>query len=69
MVDDHTSVTDSLLQVIAARYGRYLTAEQLIEVCRGLERAEQTAQTLRRFRLTYGDEPLMVFIPRRTERD
>ena len=69
MMDQHTSGTDSLLQVIAARYGPYLTAEQLTEVRRGLERAEQTAQTLRRFQLTHADEPLMLFIPQRTERD
>lgn len=68
-MQDRVSVPDVLLQVIVARYSAHVTAEQLAEIRRGLERAEQTARTLRQYALTPADEPLALFVPQRTERE
>ncbi|MGH8056418.1 MAG: hypothetical protein ACREOH_04175 [Candidatus Entotheonellia bacterium] len=68
-MQDQASIPDILLQVVMARYGAQLSAEQLAEVRRGLERAEQTAQALRAYVLTNADEPPAIFTPQRAEGD
>lgn len=68
-MQDQPSTLDVLLQVVVARYGAHLSAEQVAEVRRGLERAEQTAQTLRTYVLTNADEPPVLFVPQRAEGD
>lgn len=68
-MQDQASIADVLLQLVVARYGAHLSTEQLAEVRRGLERAEQTAQALRAYVLTNADEPPAMFIPQRVEGD
>ena len=58
-----------LLQLLATRYGAYLTPERLATVRQGLERAAQVTQTLRAYPLTNADAPVLVLHPYRTERD
>jgi hypothetical protein len=63
-----TPTLELLLSLISAHYSAYLTPEQLSAVRQGLERLEQTAQTLRAYPLSNADEPMAVFCPYHLER-
>jgi len=68
-MQDHASIPDVLFHLVVARYGAHLSTEQLAEIHRGLEHAEQTLQALRAYVLTNADEPPAMFIPQRAEGD
>jgi hypothetical protein len=52
---------DGLSAVVRARYGNYLTAEQLREVRKEIARNQVLAERMRQYKLTNGDEPAFTF--------
>ena len=59
--------TEALFELIRARYGERLTAEELDSVRRGVESIVQQARLLRAVRLDNADEPVQRFTPFRRE--
>jgi hypothetical protein len=51
----------ALTEIARLRYGKYLTEEQLKEIERSMERGLASADRLKRFKLTNGDEPAFAF--------
>jgi hypothetical protein len=47
--------------LVRVRYGQFLTAEQLAEVTRQIERSLRSAERLRQVALTNADEPDVIF--------
>ncbi|GBC76629.1 hypothetical protein HRbin08_00091 [bacterium HR08] len=56
-----SAAAEALGQLVRARYGQFLTAEQLAEVVRQIERNLRSAERLRSVALTNADEPDLVF--------
>jgi hypothetical protein len=61
------SETDVLFELIRARYGERLTAEQLAGVRLGIEAIVEQAAALRAIRLDNADEPVQRFMPFRAD--
>ena len=59
--------TDILFELIRARYGARLTAEQLEQVRRGVAAIVEQAAALRAVRLGNADEPVQRFVPFRAD--
>ncbi len=54
-------VTAALVEVVRVRYGKQLTADQLVEIKQGLERSARSSQRLRSVKLKNSDEPDFMF--------
>jgi hypothetical protein len=61
------SEADVLFELIRARYGERLTAEQLAGVRRGVEAIVEQVAALRAIRLDNADEPVQRFAPFRAD--
>jgi len=59
--------SEFLFELVKTRYGERLTADELEEVRKGVERISETVEALRAVKLGNGDEPFSVFIPFREE--
>jgi hypothetical protein len=59
---------DILFDLVRDRYGQRLTAEQLEEVRKGIERIVESARALRAVPLGNSDEPGQPFVPFRADR-
>ncbi len=59
--------SEFLFELVKTRYGERLTADELEEVRKGVERISETAEALRAVKLGNRDEPFSVFIPFREE--
>lgn len=59
--------SEFLFELVKTRYGERLTADELEEVRKGVERISETAEALRAVKLGNWDEPFSVFIPFREE--
>lgn len=59
--DPAAATAEALFTVIRARYGQFLTAEQLDLVQRSVRNRVATAETLRRVQLKNSDEPAFAF--------
>ncbi len=59
--------SEFLFELVKTRYGERLTADELEEVRKGVERISETAEALRAVKLGNEDEPFSVFIPFREE--
>src|SRR5262245_61771670 len=51
----------ALAEAVRARYGKYLTIDELAEIRKGMDRNQQTAQRLLQVKLKNSDEPAFVF--------
>jgi hypothetical protein len=61
-VADQPSFTAlSLGEIVRARYEKYLTPEQIIEIKRSIDRSLRSADRLKEFELKNGDEPAFAF--------
>ena len=67
MSEAKTEEANVLFDMVQRRYGDRLTADQLDEVRKGVERVVEAAEALRAVRLDTGIEPLSVFNPYREE--
>jgi len=56
-----SAAAEALGELVRVRYGQFLTAEQLAEVTRQIERNLRSAERLRSVALTNADEPDLVF--------
>ncbi len=56
-----TDPAEAMLEVVRARYGKYLDDDQLAAVKRTLNRQVARGNRLRQAKLTNGDEPAFVF--------
>ena len=59
--ESSTAVAEALAEVVNARYGKHLSAEQRKAVARSILRSQLTAERLRDFKLSNGDEPAFTF--------
>ena len=62
-----TEESEILFKLVAEKYGDRLTAEELEEVKKGVEKVVETAAALRSIPLENSDEPFSVFKPYRKE--
>ena len=67
MSDTGTNEAGLLFDVVRARYGDRLSADELEEVRKYVERFTEMAETLRAQKLENGDEPFSTFIPYRKD--
>lgn len=51
----------SLGEIVRARYEKFLTPEQIIEIKRSIDRSLRSADRLKEFELKNGDEPAFAF--------
>jgi hypothetical protein len=58
---DATTATEALTEIVRQRYGKFLDAEQMKAVQRAIERHQRSAEIMKQFKLTNGDEPAFVF--------
>jgi hypothetical protein len=58
---------DLLFEMVKARYGNWLSIEELEEVHKGVTAIVETANALESVKLTNSDEPFSVFQPFREE--
>ncbi len=56
-----SAAAEALGELVRVRYGQFLTAEQLAEVTRQIERNLRSAERLRHVALTNADEPDVIF--------
>jgi len=56
-----SAAAEALGELVRVRYGQFLTAEQLAEVTRQIERSLRSAERLRHVALTNADEPDVIF--------
>jgi hypothetical protein len=56
-----SAAAEALGALVRVRYGQFLTAEQLAEVTRQIERSLRSAERLRQVALTNADEPDVIF--------
>jgi hypothetical protein len=54
-------VAGALTQIVQARYGQYLTPEQMKEVKKSIEGKQRTAETMKKVKLQNSDEPAFSF--------
>ena len=55
------AVAEALAEAVNARYGKHLSAEQRKAVARSIRRSQGTAERMREFKLSNGDEPAFTF--------
>ncbi len=55
------AVAEALAEVVRIRHGKHLDADQRKEIVGALRRSQQSAERLRRFKLTNADEPPVTF--------
>lgn len=63
--DSSQSEAEMMFDVVRRRYGGRLDDEQLEEVKKGVEGIFEAAETLRKIKLEYRDEPFSLFVPYR----
>jgi hypothetical protein len=51
----------ALAEAVRARYGKYLTIDELAQIRASIDRNQQAAQRLSQVKLKNGDEPAFVF--------
>ena len=51
----------AMMEIIRARYGKYLTEDQLKEVQRGVAQNVFIAEQMKKFKLANADEPAFIF--------
>jgi hypothetical protein len=54
---------DAVAELIKLRYGKYLAADDMPEIKRGIERMLRNAETLAKIKITNSDEPDFMFHP------
>jgi len=57
------SQSESLAEIVRARFGQHLSEAQLKSIQQRLGRQLATAEQMKRTRLANGDEPAFVFVP------
>jgi hypothetical protein len=55
------AVSEALTEIVRARYGRYLTPDQLKEIKKSMEEKQRAAETMKKRTLQNGDEPAFIF--------
>lgn len=53
--------TTALSAIVRARYGKFLTPEQLLQVDKAIARKQRSAELMRQVKLKNSDEPAFVF--------
>lgn len=61
--DQPTFTALSLGEIVRARYEKFLTPEQIIEIKRSIDRSLRSADRLKEFELKNSDEPAFAFSP------
>ncbi|HSE99039.1 MAG TPA: hypothetical protein VLD57_12295 [Blastocatellia bacterium] len=59
----------SLGEIVRARYEKFLTPEQIIEIKRSIDRSLRSADRLKEFELKNADEPAFAFSPQVSRAD
>ena len=67
MNEDEKGEAEFLFDVVRERYGERLSAEELDEVKKGVDRVVEDARALRSVALETTDEPTSVFTPFRED--
>jgi len=68
MTQPRENEADRLFEIIKARYGDRVTADELEEMRRGLDAILDSAKAIRAVKLENGDEPYQFFKPYRGEK-
>ena len=55
------SPAHAVVEIIRQKYGKYLTADQLDEIRKRVERNQSRTESLRGFKLSNSDEPAFTF--------
>jgi hypothetical protein len=67
MANESSKESEFLFEIVKARYGDRLSAEELEEVRKGVEGITKAAGILRSIKLENGDEPYSIFKPYKKE--
>lgn len=55
------ATAEALSRIVRARYGKFLTPEQLVEVEKAIVRRQRSADIMRQVQLKNSDEPAFLF--------